>query len=98
MFEVRVYDKSRDIPWKGTYIRLVAGMPMQTDDEEMVEHIRKFHNPEQHRAISIKEIVKPKNPSRMTLAELRELADSMDVEYADSDSRSDIMKKIRGEK
>ena len=97
MFEVRVYDRSRDIPWKGTHIHLVPGSAKQIDDEEMVDHIRKFHNPAEHRAISIKEIVKPKNPSRMPLAELRDLADSTDVEYSDDDSRSDIMKKLRGE-
>lgn len=103
MYEVRVYRKNRDIPWvhdkRQTHIHLVAGSPLQTDNKEMVDHIRKFDNPTAGRPISIKQIdLKPKSVRSMSLIELRELADSMDVEYAGSDSRMDIMKKIRGEK
>jgi hypothetical protein len=101
MFEIRVYGKNRDIPWpeKMTHIHLTAGSPVQTDDTEMVEHIRKFHNPAEGRGIEIVEIeLKSKSVRAMTLSELRDLAGSMDVDYDDSDSRMSIMKKIRGEK
>lgn len=102
MYEIRVYDRNRDIPWvkdeQQTHIHLIAGMPIQTENEQMVEHLRKFNNPAEHRGISIKEISKSRSVRSMTLDELRSLADSMDVEYADSDSRMVIMKKIRGEK
>ncbi len=94
-YEIRVYDNPRDIPWKDTHIRLNPGYPVQMDDEEMVEHIRLFHNPAEHRAISIKEIVEQKSVRSMNLPELREHADSMGVEYEDSDSRTDIMKRIK---
>lgn len=100
MYEIRVYGRNREIPWpeKMTHIMLYAGSPTQTDDVEMVDHIRKFHLPEEGRGISIEEVdVKSANPSRMTLVRLRALADSTGVEYSEDDSRSDIMKKIRGE-
>lgn len=98
MYEVRVYDKARDIRWKDTHIHLVPGHPKRIDDEEMVNHIRKFHNPEEHRAISIKEIPELKSVRSMNLSELRERADSMGVDYIDSDSRSEIMRKIKVKK
>ena len=97
-YEIRVYDKARDIPWKGDHIHLVPGHPKLIDNEEMVDHIRKFHNPEEHRAISIKEIVEQKSVRSMKLPELREYADSIGAEYQDSDSRSDIMKRIKVKK
>lgn len=96
--EIRVYHRNRDIPWKDTHIRLVPGQPVTIDDEEMVDHIRKFHNPVEHRAISIREILEPKSVRSMNLVELREHADSIDVEYADSDSRNDIMKRMKVKK
>lgn len=92
---IRVYDKARDIPWKGDHIHLVPGHPIETDDQEMVDHFRKFHNPAEHRAISIKEVLEPKSVRSMNLAELREHAGSVGVEYEDSDSRNDIMKRIK---
>jgi len=100
MFEISVFGKNREIPWpeKMTHILLRAGSPVQTDDEEMVGHIRKFHNPAEGRGISIEEVVmESKSVRQMTLSELRTLADSKDVEYTEDDSRMDIMKKIRGE-
>lgn len=93
--EIRVYDKARDIPWKGDHIHLVPGHAKRIDNDELVDHIRKFHNPEQHRAISIKKILEQKSVRSMNLAELRIHADDIDVEYTDSDSRSDIMKRIK---
>ena len=78
MFEICVYGKNRDIPWpqKKTHIYLIAGSPKRTENEEMVEHLRKFHLPEENRAISIKEVdVKPKSVRGMTLLELRDLAE-----------------------
>ncbi len=92
---IRVYDKARDIPWKGDHIHLVPGHAKRIEDEELVDHIRKFHNPAEHRAISIKEILEPKSVRSMTLTELREHADSIGVEYIDLDSRNDIMKRIK---
>ena len=96
--KVSVYDKARDIPWKGDHIHLVPGHPMVIDNEELVDHIRKFHNPAEHRAISIKEILEEKSVRSMTLPELREHADSIGVEHEDSDSRNDIMKRIKVKK
>lgn len=96
MYEIRVYDNHRDIPWKGSHIHLTPGMPLPIDDAELADHIRKFSNPEQHRGISVKEVeAKTKNPSRMTLDELRGLADSVGAEYEDSDTRSELMKRIK---
>lgn len=103
MYQVRVYGKNRDIPWthnkRQSHIHLIAGSPKLIEDEDLVDHLRKFNLPEKGRGIEITEIdAKTKSVRSMSLLELRELADSMDVEYADSDSRMDIMKKIRGEK
>lgn len=98
MYKIRVYRKNRKIPWpeKKTHILLIAGRAIQTDDEEMVDHIRKFHVPEEGRGISIEEIeVKSKSVRGMTLPELQELADSKDVVYSESDSRMDIMKSLK---
>ena len=94
---VTVYGKNRDIPWvqdeQVTHIRLIAGNPHEIEDGDLIEHLRKFDRPQEGRGIQIVEKpAKSKNPSRMKLEELRELADS-----SDDDSRSDIMKKIRGE-
>ena len=100
MFEIHVYGRNREIPWpeKTTHIMLYAGSPMQTDDTEMVDHIRKFHLPEEGRGISIEAVeMESKSVRGMTLDELRTLADSKGAEYSESDSRMDIMKKIRGE-
>ncbi len=97
-YAIRVYDKARDIPWKGDHIHLVPGHAKRIEDEELVEHIRKFHNPEQHRAISIREIIEQKSVRSMNLAELRDHADSIGVEYIDSDSRNSIMKRIKVKK
>lgn len=100
MYEISVHGRNRDIPWhhdgQQTHIHLIAGIPRQTDDEEMVDHIRKFHAPEEGRGIGIKEIdVKSKSVRGMTLPELQELADSKDVAYSESDSRMDIMNKLK---
>lgn len=100
MTEIRVYGKNREIPWpeKMTHILLIAGSPIQTDDKEMVDHIRKFHLPEEGRGISIEEVVmKSKSVREMTLEELKALADSKGVEYSEDDSRMDIMNKLKEE-
>lgn len=96
MFEIHVYGRNREIPWKNSHIMLYAGRPVRTDDQEMVDHIRNFHNPAEGRGISIKEVEKKQtNPSRMKLQELRELAESKGVEYSEDDSRVDIMNKLK---
>ena len=98
MYEVRVYRSNRDIPWKGSHIHLIVGVPLQTDNKEMVDHFRKYHQPKLGRGIAIKEIEsKLKSVRSMSLDELREFAISKGVEFDDSDSRMEIMKKIRGD-
>jgi hypothetical protein len=100
MYEIRVYGKNRDIPWfkdnEQTHIHLIAGAPRRTDDEDMVEHLRKFHQPQEGRGIEITEVgVQPKSVRSMNAEELRMFADSKGVEYSETDSRMDIMKKLK---
>lgn len=100
MYEVRVYGRNRDIPWvkdkQQTHIHLIAGSPVQTDDEEMVDHLRKFHLPEEGRGIEIINIKKKKSVRSMSLQELRAEYEAIGGHYVESDSRMDIMKKLRG--
>lgn len=98
MYEINVYQKQRRIPWRDTYILLTPGKSVQVDDEEVVEHLRKFHDPQNGNGISIKEIQKPKSVKAMNLQELREFAAEKGVDFDDSDSRQELMKKLRGEK
>lgn len=100
MYEIRVHGRNRDIPWTNgneqTHIHLIAGAPRRIDDEEMVEHLRKFHQPQEGRGIEIVEVdLKPKSVRSMKAEELRAFADSKGVEYSESDSRMAIMKKLR---
>lgn len=100
MHAIRVYGKNRKIPgWihnnKQTYILLVVGKTLKTDNKEMVDHIRKFHVPEQGRGISIKEIPASKPIKSLDMAGMKALADSVGIEYTDDDSRNAIMKRIK---
>lgn len=98
MFEISVYGQNRQIPFpkRQTHIMLYAGRPVKTDDEELVEHVRKFHAPEQGRGISVKEIdTKPVSIKSLDMAGMKALADSVGVEYTDDDSRNAIMKRIK---
>lgn len=99
MYEVCVRGKNRHIPWNGTHIHLYAGSPIRTDDKELIDHLRKYHNPAEGRGIAIKEVESEKKSVRsMSLDELREFAILKSVDFDDSDSRMEIMKKLRGDK
>lgn len=104
MYEVRVYNRNRDIPCvineQQTHIHLVAGSPKLIDDEELIDHLRKFHNPSEGRGIEIVEVdlkEKQKSVRSMSLDELRTFAISKGVDFDDSDSRMEIMKRLRGD-
>lgn len=98
-YSIQVHGKNRDIPWPQpdgmTHIHLMTGAPKITDDEKMVEHIRKFHAPEYGRGIEILEIADAKPIKSLDMAGMKALADSLGVEYTDGDSRNAIMKRIK---
>lgn len=104
MYEVRVYGKQRRIPWKDTYILLVPGTVRREVDEEIVDHLRKFHQPQQGRGIEITEVkeerslktAEKKSLEKMNKKKLQAEATASGVDFSESDTRRELIQKIRG--
>ncbi len=101
MYEVRVYGKQRRIPWKDTYILLVPGTVRREVDEEIVEYLRKFHQPQQGRGIEITEVkdektAEKKSLEKMNKKKLQAEATASGVDFSESDTRRELIQKIRG--
>lgn len=101
MYEVRVYGKQRRIPWKDTYILLVPGTVRREVDEEIVDHLRKFHQPQQGRGIEITEVKEEKTAGKKSLEKMNKKklqaeATASGVDFSESDTRRELIQKIRG--
>ncbi len=101
MYEVRVYGKHRRIPWKDTYILLVPGTVRREVDEEIVDHLRKFHQPQQGRGIEITEVKEEKTAGKKSLEKMNKKklqaeATASGVDFSESDTRRELIQKIRG--
>jgi hypothetical protein len=95
MFEVRIYGRTRAVPFKKQPIFLSRANPLLLDDKkpeekEILDHLRKFDR------IEIRELEEQKSVRSMKLQELRALATQKGVDWAEADSRNQIMKKLRG--
>lgn len=93
-WKIRVYGRRREIPWKGTYLLLIPGQTRIEEDEEIVNHLRKFHDPQLGNGIHIEELADKKKIRSMKREELIDHAIAAGVNVDPDNTRQEIMKKL----